>query len=119
MFPRIISVGRQWFKKTSGVVHGNNGTAPELVKDDDPIPTSPAQFEVPVGSNAGDEPVVPPPRDPTSEVDPSHICAFDLFFLRWSLIVDGALTTVAAFATQKWHIYLGLSPPWYHDCMSL
>ncbi|KKF96335.1 Major Facilitator Superfamily protein [Ceratocystis platani] len=32
--------------------------------------------------------------------------SFDLVFLRWSLVVDGAMTAMAAFATQKWHIYL-------------
>ncbi|KAL2679153.1 hypothetical protein Neosp_009915 [[Neocosmospora] mangrovei] len=31
---------------------------------------------------------------------------FDLFFLRWSLVIDGVLTTIAAFATHRWHIYL-------------
>ncbi|RSL66669.1 hypothetical protein CEP53_003270 [Fusarium sp. AF-6] len=31
---------------------------------------------------------------------------FDLFFLRWSLVIDGALATIAAFATHRWHIYL-------------
>lgn len=38
-------------------------------------------------------------------------CHFDLFFLRWSLLVDGVLTAGAALATQSWHVYLGMSPP--------
>jgi hypothetical protein len=33
---------------------------------------------------------------------------FDLIFLRYSLVVDGAFITMAAFATRQWHIYLGI-----------
>ncbi|KOS21224.1 hypothetical protein ESCO_004478 [Escovopsis weberi] len=31
---------------------------------------------------------------------------FDLVFLRWSLVIDGAMTAIAALATEKWHIYV-------------
>lgn len=35
---------------------------------------------------------------------------FDLVFLQWSLVVDGALTAVAALATRPWHMYIGERP---------
>jgi hypothetical protein len=97
MFPTIISKGRKWFK---------SGNPPKEVVNDQPndtavLPTSPRQFEAPAGPLDEGEPVaLEPAKERTS-------CEFDLFFLRWSLVVDGALTTIAAFATQRWHIYLG------------
>lgn len=96
MFPTIISKGRKWFK---------SGSPQKEVVNDQPddtavLPTSPRQFEAPAGPLDEGEPVaLEPAQERTS-------CEFDLFFLRWSLVVDGALTTIAAFATQRWHIYL-------------
>ncbi len=54
-----------------------------------------------MSSQAEEEPVV---VKQTDDEDANH---FDLFFLRWSLMVDGILTMGAAFATQGWHIYVG------------
>jgi hypothetical protein len=98
LFPRIISLGRKWYT-------GRASTAvakPEEVDQRNEIPTSPGEFEAPMDSRADEEPFVAEPAGETREA-----CQFDLFFLRWSLVVDGALTTVAAFATERWHIYLG------------
>ncbi|EEU38766.1 uncharacterized protein NECHADRAFT_82986 [Fusarium vanettenii 77-13-4] len=41
----------------------------------------------------------------STDPDCSHL-GFDLFFLRRSLVINGVVTTVAAFATHRWHIYL-------------
>ena len=66
------------------------------------FPTSPGLFDAPAGQQTEEEPLIP------SHKNKSHSpYVFDLVFLRWSLVVDGALTTVAAFATKSWHIYLG------------
>ncbi len=96
LFPQIIERGRKWY-----VSRGKTGSR----KPDQPvasdIPTSPSQLEVPISSQAEEEPVI---TKPTNDEDASH---FDLFFLRWSLMVDGILTMGAAFATKGWHIYLG------------
>jgi len=43
---------------------------------------------------------------PTEPLQEDEDTTFDLFFLRWSLVVDGVLTTGAAFATKGWHIYV-------------
>lgn len=97
MFPPIISRGRKWFQS----MNPETGMANNQPDDAAIIPTSPRQFEVPTGPLDEEEPVA---LEPAQE---RQSCEFDLFFLRWSLVVDGALTTIAAFATQKWHIYLG------------
>uniref|UniRef100_A0A0B7KMX4 Major facilitator superfamily (MFS) profile domain-containing protein n=1 Tax=Bionectria ochroleuca TaxID=29856 RepID=A0A0B7KMX4_BIOOC len=71
--------------------------------DEAQLPTDPAEFDAPVGDQADEEPVKPPAH---SKQGDRNEYLFDLVFLRWSLLVDGALTTLAAFATEKWHIYL-------------
>ncbi|KAL6364443.1 hypothetical protein LRP88_01844 [Fusarium phalaenopsidis] len=98
MFPPIIAWGRRRFssKPLSEV--------PEEVVDDaasQHLPTSAGEFDATLGEQADHEPYEAPPSKKEDDG-----CLFDLVFLRWSLVVDGALTTVAAFATRSWHIYL-------------
>jgi hypothetical protein len=97
LFPRIISKGRRWY-----LARGQN----EPSQDAEPqspsrLATNPEELEAPVGSFAEEEPVG------SAEVKEDEGTAFDLFFLRISLVVDGVLTMCAAFATEGWHIYLG------------
>ncbi|OAQ60572.1 major facilitator superfamily transporter [Pochonia chlamydosporia 170] len=101
MFPPIISWGRRWITRKgardshTSAQNGNAATQPGY------IPTNPGEFDATVGQQADEEPVQ------LSKVENDREASkFDLIFLRWSLVVDGALTTVAAFATQRWHIYL-------------
>lgn len=98
MFPPIIAWGRGRFssKPLSEV--------PEEVVDDaasQHLPTSAGEFDATLGEQTDHEPYEAPPSKKEDDG-----CLFDLVFLRWSLVVDGALTTVAAFATRPWHIYL-------------
>ena len=95
MFPRIIGAGRSWF---SSRARRSTRTTPEpgVV-----LPTDPRGFDAPTGTQSDEEPVVP------DKTDEKAAFAFDLLFLRWSLVVDGALTAGAAFATRSWHMYLG------------
>ncbi|KAK5994368.1 hypothetical protein PT974_04842 [Cladobotryum mycophilum] len=85
LFPRIISIGRR----------GQRISAPSQ------LPTSPGLFDATAGEQSEIQPTKPPRHKSDREI--GH---FDLVFLRWSLVVDGVLTTVAAFATERWHIYL-------------
>ncbi|KAH6603713.1 MFS permease [Trichoderma cornu-damae] len=100
LFPRIISFGRYLVKRTPS-------SAPEDADDSsistegDQLPTEPGEFDAAAGEQADIEPTKPVPSGRHHEA--SH---FDLIFLRWSLVVDGALTTVVAYATKRWHIYL-------------
>ncbi|KAK0386044.1 hypothetical protein NLU13_5881 [Sarocladium strictum] len=69
------------------------------------LPTDPGQFDMPeAGEQVDQEPIQPAKPKHTAEEDESP--AFDLVFLRWSLVIDGLMTTIAAFATERWHIYL-------------
>lgn len=122
MFPRIIDVGRRrWTsrirgrrgRRSSSVAEiqnsnddeeeDNTTSAPELspqtsaVECDPAAPVQQSDTDTALRSSRGAE-------SKTHEPSPY---LFDLVFLRWSLIVDGAFTAVAAFATKSWHIYLG------------
>ncbi|KIH93188.1 hypothetical protein SPBR_02482 [Sporothrix brasiliensis 5110] len=89
------------------------------------IPTQPEQFDAPNATLVEEEPILV--TVPTGESSPlAHgddgddaedaataaaddekaAYAFDLFFLRWSLLVDGIITAGAALGTQPWHMYL-------------
>jgi hypothetical protein len=70
------------------------------------LPTDPGQFDMPApGEQVDQEPTVLEPAKHTDKEEESPV--FDLVFLRWSLVIDGLMTTIAAFATKRWHIYLG------------
>ncbi|KAK5653415.1 hypothetical protein OQA88_8900 [Cercophora sp. LCS_1] len=104
LFPRIINHGRAWYMKrhppnSSNWLPRTNTRGDEASPVAD-LPTHPEQLVAPIGTHAEEEPVAP---DPAKEDEGT---GFDLFFLRWSLVADGLLTTGAAFATTKWHIYL-------------
>ncbi|KAL5596980.1 uncharacterized protein BROUX77_006928 [Berkeleyomyces rouxiae] len=68
------------------------------------VPTHPEEVEV-AAPNAVQVEAGPIRESDLADGEPVDL-SFDLVFLRWSLVVDGAMTTLAAFATQKWHIYL-------------
>jgi hypothetical protein len=95
LFPRIVSHGRNWY--TAGT-----GQAQRAASKPTRVAAAPEEFDAPMESRAEEETLITNPAEESREA-----CAFDLFFLRWSLVVDGALTTVVAFATKGWHIYLG------------
>jgi hypothetical protein len=102
LFPRIISRGRRWYKWQSRTARSRETTRRQSEPQSPPRPaTNPEELDVPIGSFAEEEPVQ------ATEVAEDEGTAFDLFFLRISLVVDGILTMCAAFATKSWHIYLG------------
>ncbi|KAI1372564.1 hypothetical protein F4677DRAFT_248098 [Hypoxylon crocopeplum] len=95
MFPKIISAGRTWF----------NGAPPSTeTTETEPechIPTDPGEFEAVEGGEVPQEPVQSP--DPDEEDSGT---GFDLFFVRWSLVVDSLVTFSAAFSRNNWQVYL-------------
>ena len=92
---------------TTIVEHDTDEEAEEADEASKLLPTDPGQFDMPAGEQVEQEPIEPAELRKTGEAKESP--AFDLVFLRWSLVVDGLMTTIAAFATQRWHIYLGKS----------
>ncbi len=104
LFPRIISSGREWYlaREQASGLKSREVTGPET-RPQSPLATHSLDLEAPIGSLAEEEPVeCPEPKEDEGT-------AFDLFFLRISLVADGFLTMGAAFATKGWHIYLGTS----------
>ncbi|KAL4792219.1 hypothetical protein BDV19DRAFT_392393 [Aspergillus venezuelensis] len=93
VFPKLISTGRKWFssKEMIEVAEGSSESFATSPKDYDPI----------VSGVAPDQEVSKPPAPTMTE----NGQAFDLFFLRWSLLMDGLATAYTAFATVGWHIY--------------
>ncbi len=103
IFPRIISLGRRWFASHAKKESIKKPDAGAEV-DRQILPTEPEEFEAPTGTQAEEEPVSAEPAEEKAAYE------FDLFFLRWSLVVDGVLTAATAFATKGWHVYLGKRP---------
>ena len=105
-FPRIIDAGRKWWvRKVEGPRPGPAQTkAPDALSR---IPSRPEQLEAPMwsGNQMSQEESMPQPETrPEDDRTASH---FDLFFLRWSLLLDGIMTGAAALCTKRWHIFLG------------
>ncbi|KAM0278587.1 hypothetical protein ACHAQH_005061 [Verticillium albo-atrum] len=97
MFPKIIDLGRHWFasmasrpRHESRPVDQEEDTIPTHAEDLDPMP----------GLMNAEEPTKPPPEEDDED------STFDLSFLRWSLVVDGIVTSISAWATEGWHMYL-------------
>lgn len=99
IFPRIVSWGRSWFSSATPTAERFDPVSAVL------LPSAPKQCHGRVEARIGGEAL----HLGTYEQGRSGRL-FDLVFLRWSLVVDGALTTMAAFSTRPWHVYLGEFP---------
>ncbi|KAI6765697.1 hypothetical protein HG530_006767 [Fusarium avenaceum] len=96
LFPRIINWGRG--RVISSAANSDDEGDEEATRH---IPTTAGEFDATLGEQADHE-----PYEAVNMKKEDEGSLFDLVFLRWSLLIDGALTTVAAFATRPWHIYL-------------
>jgi hypothetical protein len=97
IFPRLIDLGRKWF--ASSAKKPSNTAQPHEI--DRSILADSAATNGPRDGQSEEEAILP-----GVTIDKSA-CQFDLFFLRWSLIVDGLLTALTALATERWHVYMG------------
>ncbi|KAH6692285.1 major facilitator superfamily domain-containing protein [Plectosphaerella plurivora] len=103
IFPKLIDAGRHWFATSSQASFRPDSPAPS--DDSGEFPSFTDMAEPMPGLMSAVEPIKPPqlPAGPDEEDEDS---TFDLFFLRWSLVVDGLITSISAWATQGWHMYL-------------
>jgi MFS family permease len=96
IFPCIIVTGRKWL---------GDGKKKEEEEEREPpvqvhiIPPTPAVTEM-VDPLDNDEPPNPEP------VDEQETFMFDLFYARFSLLLDGILTGLAVFVSKGWQMYL-------------
>ncbi|KAJ0342709.1 hypothetical protein COL154_013675 [Colletotrichum chrysophilum] len=97
IFPEIIDGGRRWFAKST-----HAGALQKTLTEEERnlIPTHPEDMDPAPGLMNASEPTKAPPEEEDED------STFDLFFLRWSLVVDGIVTSLAAWATEGWHVYL-------------
>jgi hypothetical protein len=97
IFPRIVAAGRKWL---------GDGEKRKMEEEErEPpvqvhiIPPTPAVTET-VDPLENEE---PPNPEPTNE---QETFAFDLFYARFSLLLDGILTGLAVFVSKGWQMYL-------------
>jgi MFS family permease len=97
VFPRIIARGRKWTKPP------NSSQYAKLQSDQEPLiqasTISPNQIEV-TEPMESEEPANPPPNEE------QETFAFDLFYARFSVLLDAILTASAMFVTRGWQMYI-------------
>ena len=110
-FPAIIATGRKWLDRREGKNRAQERDEDEIDGDSDTIPTDPHQLTssaLPAGEANANEPDEPLRRTSTAqsanEVEESF--AFDLFYTRYSLVLDGILTFFATFTSQGYQMYI-------------
>ncbi|KAL7418209.1 hypothetical protein BDY24DRAFT_335414 [Mrakia frigida] len=96
LFPRIIKGGRH-FLSSPPSLPPSSPSQPSST----PLPVEASEFDPPHIPDEVFEPVAAP--KPTTL---SHGSAFDLHFLRISLILDGLITSAVALSTKGSHIYI-------------
>jgi hypothetical protein len=94
-FPRIIKAGRSWLQPPNGGATKIETTTSEHAG------TSPREIEIADPMDAETEPLNPPPRENEEEN-----FAFDLFYARCSLMLDGILTGLCVFVSEGWQMYI-------------
>lgn len=99
MFPKMIDLGRRWFASMASRPHHESSVADQL--EPATIPTHAEDLDPLPGLMNAEEPRNAPPEEEDED------STFDLSFLRWSLVVDGIVTSISAWATKGWHMYLG------------
>jgi MFS family permease len=95
-FPRIIAIGRKWLGDGQKPEEGEEREAPVQVHI---IPPTPAVTEM-LDPLDTEEPPNP------EAADEQETFAFDLFYARFSLLLDGILTGLAVFVSKGWQMYL-------------
>ncbi|CAK7229637.1 hypothetical protein SBRCBS47491_007318 [Sporothrix bragantina] len=125
--PKKANKTRKPSQSTYGATNSSSSAHPAQPEITE-IPTEPEQFDLPVGTQVEEEPILVRistaerrhvEHDDVNDIESNDedaaeaaadeekaAYAFDLFFLRWSLLVDGIITAGAALATQGWHMYL-------------
>ena len=107
MFPKIITSGREWYNRTPHTCHEAHS---RREGDGDGIPTHPEDFDI---AESGVEVPQEPVQAPEAEEEDSGT-GFDLFFVRWSLVLDSLVTFFAGFSSHGWQVYLGKFTPMFY-----
>jgi hypothetical protein len=105
-FPRIIKYGRSWYSKKAVTTVATE----EYTQNKPPIPVAVTVQAALSETSSANEPETASIAAPAIEQPvQTQNTGFDLAFLRLSILVDGCLTFLVAFAFKGWHMYLGES----------
>lgn len=89
LFPRIIASGRRWISPS----HSPPPLQPQI-EENEPIEGHPTTL-------------LPPATEPIEQpTDTQHGSRFDLYFLQFSIFLDGLLTSLVMGASSGVHIYI-------------
>jgi MFS family permease len=94
-FPRIIARGRKWLQPRDGME--NVMPEEESLIQDHPISANEIEITEPMETEE--------PANPASQ-DEQETFAFDLFYARFSVLLDAILTGAAMFVTRGWQMYI-------------
>ncbi|KAI2640211.1 major facilitator superfamily transporter [Xylaria nigripes] len=98
MFPKIITLGRNWYNEGS---QQDEGIKRQLCEYGDVRASSEGSTPHENGRLLKKKPVQSPDAD--EEISGT---GFDLLFVRWSLLIDSLVTLFAGLSTAAWHVYL-------------
>ncbi|GME25432.1 Major facilitator superfamily [Neofusicoccum parvum] len=100
-FPHIIEHGRKWYNPTpppalppAGALSAARARRVSAAEN--------VEAAVSLGLEDGEE----PPVAALELAADDKSSAFDLFFLKWSLVVDGCLTGLATLCARSWHVFV-------------
>jgi MFS family permease len=95
-FPRIIARGRKWLQPPKTTTTTTSGEEEPLIQNHH-IESNEVEIAEPFEN---EEPSNPPPQDE------QETFAFDLFYARFSVLLDSILTGAAMFVTRGWQMYV-------------
>lgn len=104
-FPYIIDYGRKWW---------DDGSSPPAIASPPPGAKPLSQRSRRVSAAEDVEAAVTLGLEDTGDAPAAALTlpadeknsAFDLFFLKWSLVADGCLTGLATFCSQSWEVFV-------------
>ncbi|KAF3000929.1 hypothetical protein E8E13_008714 [Curvularia kusanoi] len=97
-FPRIIAAGRAWLEPSTTKPPRPAGDEPPLTGR--PSPADPSEVGPIDPLDPDEEPMITPQHERTQTF------AFDLMYARFSLLLDGLMTGLAAFVSQGYQLYI-------------
>ncbi|EOD47682.1 putative major facilitator superfamily transporter protein [Neofusicoccum parvum UCRNP2] len=100
-FPHIIEHGRKWYNPTPPPALPPPG-ALSAARARRVSAAENVEAAVSLGLEDGEE----PPVAALELAADDKSSAFDLFFLKWSLVVDGCLTGLATLCARSWHVFV-------------
>ncbi len=110
-FPKIIKHGRAWYSGSvkPATAGGEVPTDATKAKDGAVVTVASTASRSPSPEEGAQAAVTDDETPVVKQVAPKQDTAFDLLFLRGSILVDAAMTCLVTFSSKGWHMYAGES----------